>query len=58
MGDVFVIYYEFYFNMVCKFGIVVGYIFDEEGVGDYVSDLGVYYDDFCLNLLEKDLEDD
>lgn len=58
MDNVIVIYYEFYFNMVCGFDIVVSYYFDEEVIGDYVSDLGVYYDDnLCLGFFDEDVED-
>ncbi|XP_024364961.1 uncharacterized protein [Physcomitrium patens] len=57
-GDASATYYELHSNMACKSGTAAGHIFDEEGVGDYASDPGVYHDDSCLNPLEKDLEDD
>lgn len=49
-------YYELYFNMVGMFDIVGGCFFDEEVVGDYGSDLGVYCEDLCLGVLDKGLE--
>lgn len=51
-------YYEFHSNMVRGSDIAASHYFDEEAIGDYVSDPGVYHDDnSCLGPFDEDVED-
>ena len=51
-------YYEFHSNMARGSEMAGSQFFDEEAIGDYVSDPGVYHDDnSCLGPFDEDVDD-
>lgn len=51
-------YYEFHSNMARGSDLAASHYCDEEAIGDYVSDPGVYHDDnSCLGPFDDDVED-
>jgi hypothetical protein len=50
-------YYEFHSNRAHVSDIAASHYFEEEAIGDYVSDPGVYHDDdSCLGPFDEDVE--